>query len=166
MINQLTSNPRYYTCFNEYFVNWKLLDHFKILVCLQWTAHNTNKVHLYVVLYLSYQPFIPTYSPRSTAPIASGSVPVNECTYKKSKVKSSNQKRTDGSVVEFSPATREARVRFPVSALTFFFFFFPLHKFHISTLQKTKRYGVVFNCSKKWNIPFCFLNMWVFISCK
>ena len=27
---------------------------------------------------------------------------------------------TDGSVVEFSPATREARVRFPVSA-TFFF---------------------------------------------
>ena len=35
------------------------------------------------------------------------------------------QKRTDGSVVEFSPATREARVRFPVSAQTFFFFFFP-----------------------------------------
>ena len=27
---------------------------------------------------------------------------------------------TDGSVVEFSPATREARVRFPVSALFFF----------------------------------------------
>ena len=33
---------------------------------------------------------------------------------------------TDGSVVEFSPATREARVRFPVSAHLFFFFFFPL----------------------------------------
>ena len=42
---------------------------------------------------------------------------------------------TDGSVVEFSPATREARVRFPVSAhfffhlpitILFFFFFFPL----------------------------------------
>ena len=29
---------------------------------------------------------------------------------------------TDGSVVEFSPATREARVRFPVSASLFFFF--------------------------------------------
>ena len=28
---------------------------------------------------------------------------------------------TDGSVVEFSPATREARVRFPVSASLFFF---------------------------------------------
>ena len=33
---------------------------------------------------------------------------------------------TDGSVVEFSPATREARVRFPVSA-TFFFFFPSCH---------------------------------------
>ena len=29
-----------------------------------------------------------------------------------------------GSVVEFSPATREARVRFPANALAFFFFFF------------------------------------------
>ena len=33
---------------------------------------------------------------------------------------------TDGSVVEFSPATREARVRFPVSAKNIFFFP-PLH---------------------------------------
>ena len=33
---------------------------------------------------------------------------------------------TDGSVVEFSPATREARVRFPVSATFFFLFFFYL----------------------------------------
>ena len=31
---------------------------------------------------------------------------------------------TDGSVVEFSPATREARVRFPVSAICFFFLLF------------------------------------------
>ena len=31
------------------------------------------------------------------------------------------QASTDGSVVEFSPATREARVRFPVSAYFFFF---------------------------------------------
>ena len=31
---------------------------------------------------------------------------------------------TDGSVVEFSPATREARVRFPVSAFCFFFLCF------------------------------------------
>ena len=32
--------------------------------------------------------------------------------------------RTGGSVVEFSPATREARVRFPASARLFLFFFF------------------------------------------
>ena len=31
---------------------------------------------------------------------------------------------TGGSVVEFSPATREARVRFPASALFFLFLFF------------------------------------------
>ena len=34
-----------------------------------------------------------------------------------------SQEGTDGSVVEFSPATREARVRFPVSAFVFDFFF-------------------------------------------
>ena len=34
---------------------------------------------------------------------------------------------TDGSVVEFSPATREARVRFPVSA-SFFTFYFSCYK--------------------------------------
>ena len=45
---------------------------------------------------------------------------------------------TDGSVVEFSPATREARVRFPVSAPLFFFAFLknniykPCHKFTTS----------------------------------
>ena len=33
---------------------------------------------------------------------------------------------TDGSVVEFSPATREARVRFPVSAV----FFSPVFKYY------------------------------------
>ena len=35
--------------------------------------------------------------------------------------------RTGGSVVEFSPATREARVRFPASALKFFVFIFLFH---------------------------------------
>ena len=35
---------------------------------------------------------------------------------------SSNREGTGGSVVEFSPATREARVRFPASALFFLFF--------------------------------------------
>ena len=33
---------------------------------------------------------------------------------------------TGGSVVEFSPATREARVRFPASALVFFPFYIVL----------------------------------------
>ena len=39
---------------------------------------------------------------------------------------------TDGSVVEFSPATREARVRFPVSA-SFFVFFFKLLQRELQT---------------------------------
>ena len=37
---------------------------------------------------------------------------------------------TDGSVVEFSPATRETRVQFPVSAR----FFFPLFFFSLPPL--------------------------------
>ena len=36
----------------------------------------------------------------------------------------SNKQSTGGSVVEFSPATREARVRFPASANEFFDFIF------------------------------------------
>ena len=45
---------------------------------------------------------------------------------------------TDGSVVEFSPATREARVRFPVSARFFLFIkhslFLVFHTFYIADL--------------------------------
>ena len=36
-----------------------------------------------------------------------------------------------GSVVEFSPATREARVQFPANAFSFFFFFY--HFFYVHT---------------------------------
>ena len=42
-----------------------------------------------------------------------------------------DRKSTDGSVVEFSPATREARVRFPVSAL-FLRFFLDCCQLHVS----------------------------------
>ena len=42
-------------------------------------------------------------------------------------------KGTGGSVVEFSPATREARVRFPASARPFYYFFC-LHFLDIESL--------------------------------
>ena len=40
-----------------------------------------------------------------------------------------SQRSTGGSVVEFSPATREARVRFPASARQFLFFFISFENF-------------------------------------
>ena len=63
------------------------------------------------------------------AAIASSSAPSKECIweqevmYKSVDKGSLSQLSTDGSVVEFSPATREARVRFPVSAFFFHPFF-------------------------------------------
>ena len=90
------------------------------------------------------------YSPKSVAVSASSRVPSNECICRRcvcaellavarahaqppraqdylwynALSSEALPHSTDGSVVEFSPATREARVRFPVSA-TFFFFFAP-----------------------------------------
>ena len=43
---------------------------------------------------------------------------------------------TGGSVVEFSPATREARVRFPAGAIIIFFFNFSVFSFHFSSTTK------------------------------
>ena len=91
------------------------------------------------------------YSPKSVAVSASSRVPSNECICRRcvcaellavarahaqppraqdylwynALSSKALPHSTDGSVVEFSPATREARVRFPVSATFFFFFFLP-----------------------------------------
>ena len=45
----------------------------------------------------------------------------------------SSSQGTGGSVVEFSPATREARVRFPASASFFFFLFVQFCDFESSS---------------------------------